>query len=62
MGRDEAALRQLQRAMDQLYPEKVLQERHINITSLLARHGSYMIEWVYNAINLGSNEHQIIYL
>jgi bacillithiol biosynthesis cysteine-adding enzyme BshC len=62
MGRDEAALRQLQRAMDQLYPEKALQERHINITSLLARHGSYVIEWVYNAINLGSNEHQIVYL
>jgi uncharacterized protein YllA (UPF0747 family) len=62
MGQDEAALRQLQRAMDQLYPEKALQERHINITSLLARHGSYVIEWVYNAINLGSNEHQIVYL
>jgi bacillithiol synthase len=62
MGQDEAALRQLQRAIDQLYPEKALQERHINITSLLARHGSYVIEWVYNAINLGSNEHQIVYL
>jgi bacillithiol synthase len=62
MGRDEAALRQLQRAFDQLYPNKDLQERHINITSLLARHGTYVIEWIYNAINLGSNEHQIVYL
>ncbi|HKP45040.1 MAG TPA: bacillithiol biosynthesis cysteine-adding enzyme BshC [Pyrinomonadaceae bacterium] len=62
MGRDEAAHRQLQRAFDQLYPNKALQERHINITSLLARHGRYVVEWIYNAINIGSNEHQIVYL
>ncbi|HJP94711.1 MAG TPA: bacillithiol biosynthesis cysteine-adding enzyme BshC [Pyrinomonadaceae bacterium] len=62
MTRDEAVHRQLQRAFDQLYPNKDLQERHINITSLLARHGTYVIEWIYNAINLGSTEHQIVYL
>jgi bacillithiol biosynthesis cysteine-adding enzyme BshC len=62
MTRDEAAHRQLQRAFDQLYPNKELQERHINITSLLARHGKYVIEWIYNAINLGSDEHQVVYL
>ena len=62
MTRDDAAHRQLQRAFDQLYPNKDLQERHINITSLLARHGTYVIEWIYNAINLGSNDHQIVYL
>jgi bacillithiol biosynthesis cysteine-adding enzyme BshC len=62
MTRDEAAHRQLQRAFDQLYPNKDLQERHINITSLLARHGTYVIEWIYHAINLGSNEHQVVYL
>lgn len=62
MGRDETAHRQLQRAFDQLYPNKDLQERHINITSLLARHGTYVIEWIFNAINLGSSEHQIVKL
>ncbi len=62
MARDEAAHRQLQRAFDQLCPNKELQERHINITSLLARHGRYVIDWIYNAINIGSNEHQIVYL
>ena len=62
MTRDEAAHRQLQRAADQLYPNKDLQERHINITSLLARHGTYVIEWIYNAINLGSNDHEVVYL
>ncbi|MEP6568599.1 MAG: bacillithiol biosynthesis cysteine-adding enzyme BshC [Acidobacteriota bacterium] len=62
MARDEAAQRQLQRAFDQLYPHKELQERHINITSLLARHGHYVVDWIYNAINIGSNEHQIVFL
>ncbi len=62
MARDEAAHRQLLRAFEQLVPNKVLQERHINATSLLARHGRYVIEWIYNAINIGSNEHQIVYL
>lgn len=62
MARDEAAHRQLLRAFEQLYPHKELQERHINITSLLARHGRYVVDWIYNAINIGSNEHQIVYL
>ncbi len=62
MGRDETAHRQLQRAFDQLYPNKDLQERHINITSLLSRHGRYVIDWIFNAINLESVEHQIVYL
>ncbi len=62
MTRDEAAHRQLQRAFDQLYPNKDLQERHINITSLMALHGTYVIEWIFNAINLGSNEHQVVCL
>lgn len=62
MARDEAAQRQLVRAFEQLYPNKDLQERHINVTSLLARHGRYVIDWIYNAINIGSDEHQIVYL
>lgn len=62
MSRDEAAQRQLQRAFDQLYPNKALQERHINLTSLLSRHGRYVVDWIYNAINIGSNEHQVVYL
>jgi bacillithiol biosynthesis cysteine-adding enzyme BshC len=62
MSRDEAAQRQLERAFDQLYPHKELQERHVNITSLLARHGRYVIDWIYSAINLGSTDHQIVYL
>ena len=62
MGRDEAVHRQLQRAFDLLYPNKALQERSINITSLLSRHGRYVVDWIYDAIDLASAEHQIVYL
>ncbi len=62
MNRDRAAHRQIERAFSCLYPEKTLQERRLNITSLVARHGSYVIDWIYDAINLGSSDHQIVYL
>jgi bacillithiol biosynthesis cysteine-adding enzyme BshC len=62
ISRDEALQRQLEHAFDLLYPEKNLQERRINITSLLARHGHYVIDWIFDAIDLASNEHQIVFL
>ncbi|HYV24104.1 MAG TPA: bacillithiol biosynthesis cysteine-adding enzyme BshC [Pyrinomonadaceae bacterium] len=62
VGRDEAVHRQLQHAFDQLYLHKSLQERHINITSLIARHGQYFIDWVFDAIELETNDHSIVYL
>jgi bacillithiol biosynthesis cysteine-adding enzyme BshC len=62
LGRDEAVHRQIERAFDLLYPGKTLQERRINITSMLARHGRYVIDWIYGAIDLGSNDHHIVYL
>ncbi len=62
MARDRAVLRQLERAASALYPEKALQERHLNITSLIARHGRYTIEWLHDAIDIGTTEHQIVYL
>jgi len=62
ISRDETLQRQLERAFDLLYPEKSLQERHINIASLLARHGRYVIDWIFDAIDLGSSEHEVVYL
>ena len=62
IGRDEALRRQLERAFDLLYPGKNLQERHINITSLLARHGRYVLDWMFDAIELRSSEHEIVFL
>jgi bacillithiol biosynthesis cysteine-adding enzyme BshC len=62
MARDRAAHRQLERAAALLYPEKTLQERHLNITSLYARHGLYCLDWIFSAIDIGSVDHQIVYL
>jgi bacillithiol biosynthesis cysteine-adding enzyme BshC len=62
LARDRAAHRQLERADTALYPGKTLQERHLNLTSLLARHGRYCIDWIFDAIDLSSVDHQIVYL
>ncbi|HEX8069068.1 MAG TPA: bacillithiol biosynthesis cysteine-adding enzyme BshC [Pyrinomonadaceae bacterium] len=62
LARDRAAHRQLERAATALYPNRALQERHVNITSLLARHGRYCLDWIYDAIDLGSVDHQLVYL
>lgn len=62
IGRDEAVHRQIEHAFDLLYPKKALQERHINITSFIARHGHYFVDWIFDAIDLDSNDHQIVYL
>jgi bacillithiol biosynthesis cysteine-adding enzyme BshC len=62
MARDRAAHRQLERAAAALFPEKSLQERHLNVTSLLARHGLYFMDWIFNAVDIGSVDHQIVYL
>jgi bacillithiol biosynthesis cysteine-adding enzyme BshC len=62
MSRDRAVHRQIERAFAALYPEKTLQERRINVLSLIARHGHYAIDWIFNAIDIGSTEHQIVYL
>lgn len=62
MQRDRAVLRQLERAATSLYPEKALQERHLNVTSLVARHGRHVVEWIYDSIDLSTNDHQIVYL
>lgn len=62
LKRDEASHRQIERAIAALYPNKALQERHISIVSLLARHGRYAIRWIYDAMSLETNDHQVVYL
>ncbi len=56
----------VQKRIDDLYsallPKGGLQERSLNITSLYARHGKYLIDWIYNAIDLDEKGHQIVYL
>lgn len=62
LGRHRATHRQLERLFTALYPESALQERHLNMVSLLARHGDYCISWLYDSIDLTSSDHKIVYL
>jgi bacillithiol biosynthesis cysteine-adding enzyme BshC len=62
IARDEVVRRQIEHAFDLLYPRKTLQERHINITSFIARHGLYFIDWIFDAIELETNDHNVVYL
>jgi bacillithiol biosynthesis cysteine-adding enzyme BshC len=62
VARDEAVQRQLEHAFDLLYPNKALQERHISIISFVARHGLYFVDWIFDAIELETNDHTVVYL
>jgi uncharacterized protein YllA (UPF0747 family) len=62
IARDEAVQRQLEHAGDLLYPGKTLQERRINISSFMARHGRYFVDWIFDAIDLETKDHEIVYL
>jgi bacillithiol synthase len=60
--KDDTVKRQLETMFASLLPNKHLQERTLNISSVLNKHGNYAIDWIYNAIDLDDKGHRIIYL
>lgn len=62
LRRNETFARRFAEIYDALQPHGALQERTLNITSLLARHGFFLIEWLYKNVQAESKEHQILYL
>ena len=62
MRKDEVISRRLEAAFNSLVPHKNLQERTINAASFVDRYGLYLIDWIYQAIDLDDKEHRIIYL
>jgi len=62
MRKDAAVMRQVETAFNALLPNKHLQERSLNVASFVNRHGLYLIDWIYAAIDLDDKEHRIIYL
>jgi uncharacterized protein YllA (UPF0747 family) len=60
--KDETVKRQLETAFASLLPHKHLQERTLNIISVLNKYGLYAIDWIYEAIDLDDKGHRIIYL
>jgi bacillithiol biosynthesis cysteine-adding enzyme BshC len=62
INKDEIIHRQIETAFTSLVPHKGLQERTLNINSFANRHGTYLIDWIYQAIDLDDKGHRIIYL
>ncbi len=62
MRKDEVIHRQIETAFNSLVPNKHLQERTLNANSFVNRHGLYLFDWIYQAIDLDDKEHRIIYL
>jgi bacillithiol biosynthesis cysteine-adding enzyme BshC len=62
MQKDKVIKRQIETAFNSLLPHKHLQERTLNATSFVNRHGLYLIDWIYQAIDLDDKGHRIIYL
>jgi bacillithiol biosynthesis cysteine-adding enzyme BshC len=62
MRNDNVIKHQLETAFTALVPNRHLQERTLNVNYFLNRHGLYLIDWIYQAIDLDDKGHRIIYL
>jgi bacillithiol biosynthesis cysteine-adding enzyme BshC len=60
--KDETVKRQIETAFTSLMPHKHLQERTLNIATVLNKYGNYAIDWIYESIDLDDKGHRIIYL
>jgi bacillithiol synthase len=60
--KDENVKRQLETAFSALMPHKHLQERTLNVTTVLNKYGLYAVDWIYNSIDLDDKGHRVIYL
>ena len=60
--RDENVNRQVKNLFAALLPHKHLQERSLNVLTLLDRFGTDVIDWVYDSLDLDDKGHRIIYL
>ncbi|MBX7169673.1 MAG: bacillithiol biosynthesis cysteine-adding enzyme BshC [Pyrinomonadaceae bacterium] len=60
--KDETIKHQIETLFTALLPHKHLQERTLNVATLLNKYGIYMIDWIYDSIDLDDKGHRIIYL
>ena len=60
--RDETTGQQIERLFAVLYPNKGLQERELNVAYFLARYGYELIDRLYAEVEIGNNDHKLIYL
>jgi len=58
----EIALRQLEKAKNSIYPNENLQERELSIINFINKYGMDFFDWLYNELEIGEFEHQILEL
>ncbi|MGI8494217.1 MAG: bacillithiol biosynthesis cysteine-adding enzyme BshC [Pyrinomonadaceae bacterium] len=62
MRKNETIERRLEAAFTALVPHRHLQERTLNVTTFMNHYGVYLIDWIYQAIDLDDRNHKILYL
>lgn len=62
LRKDDAARKRIEALFDSVLPGDHLQERTLNICSVVNRYGRSVCEWIYEAIDLDDSEHRILYL
>ncbi len=62
MLKNETVERRIENLFAALLPQNVLQERSLNVVTFLNLYGANFIEWIYDAIETGEQEHRILYL
>lgn len=60
--RDETTGQQVEKLFAVLYPNKNLQEREINFCYFLARYGYELIDRLHDEVEVGNNDHKLVYL
>ncbi|MEW6210452.1 MAG: bacillithiol biosynthesis cysteine-adding enzyme BshC [Acidobacteriota bacterium] len=59
---DQEVFRQVERAYTTLMPEKNFQERELNIFYFLSRYGPTLISELYDKVDVGFSNHQLVYI
>jgi uncharacterized protein YllA (UPF0747 family) len=58
--RNETAIRQLRKAVDNIYPNQRLQERVFNIVPYLIKYGAAFMPKLDRAVDIGEHDHQVL--
>lgn len=60
--KNEAVKHELETVCTAVFPHKSLQERSINASSLIARRGDWLLEYLWQTIDIATTKHQILFL
>ena len=60
--RNETAIQQLHKAIDNLYPNQHLQERVFNIVPYIMKYGYAFMDKLDQAIDLDEHDHQVLFM